>query len=344
MVKLSQVTLAYGDRVLFSNADLLIRPGDKIGLVGLNGAGKTSVFRLIAGQETPDDGTLTVDPGVVVGYFSQDVGELSGRSALAEVLAGAGRVHELGLEMAELEYQMAEGSLDDAGMDRYGEIQTEFLHLDGYEKETQAQTILTGLGIGPGPVGRSGGKLFRRLEDADRPGQDSFAQSPGAPDRRTDQPPRPRNHRLAGSLAPGFPGGPDDDLPRPRVHDQNLPQDRGSRRPGHHDLFGDYDFYLAERILRREQLVAAQKRQEDQLAKEQEFIARFAARASHAAQVQSRVKMIEKIERIVVPKDPRTVKSSSPRPSVPVISSPSSPAWPRPGPNPAARSTPFSAE
>ncbi len=308
MVNLSQVRLAYGDRILFTHSDLLIRPGDKIGLVGPNGAGKTSLFRVITGEEAVDDGSVTIDPGVVVGYFSQDVGEMKGRSALEEVMTGAGRVHELAKVLAELEHQMAEGTLDDAGMDRYGEVQTEFLHLDGYEKETQAQTILTGLGIGPDrwdePVeGFSGGwKMRIALAKI-------LLLNPNV--LLIDE---PTNHL---------------DIETIVWLEEWLKEFSGALMMTCHDrefmtrickrtvevagqkittYSGDYDFYLAERVLRREQLIAAKVRQDDMLAKEEEFIARFAARASHAAQVQSRVKMIEKIERIVVPKEPRTVK------------------------------------
>ncbi len=308
MVNLSQVRLAYGDRVLFSHSDLLIRPGDKIGLVGPNGAGKTSLFRLITGEETPDEGQVTIDPGVVVGYFRQDVGEMAGQSALEEVLTGAGRVHELAQELAQLEHQMSEGTLDDAGMDRYGEVQTEFLHLDGYEKETQAQTILTGLGIGPNrwndPVEAFSGGWKMRIALAK-----ILLLNPHV--LLIDE---PTNHL---------------DLETIVWLEQWLKEFKGALMMTSHDrefmtricrrtvevagqsittYSGDYEFYLAERVLRREQLIAAKARQDDMLAKEQEFISRFAARASHAAQVQSRVKMIEKIERIVVPPEPRSVK------------------------------------
>ena len=308
MVNLSQVKLAYGDRVLFQNSDLLIRPGDKIGLVGPNGAGKTSLFRLITGEEGIDDGSVTVDPGVVIGYFSQDVGEMSGRSALEEVLAGAGRVHELAKELAELEHQMGEGTLDDAGMDRYGEVQTEFLHLDGYEKETQAQTILTGLGIGPErwdePVESFSGGWKMRIALAK-----ILLLAPNV--LLIDE---PTNHLDIETIVwleswlKEFPGA-----LMMTCHDREF-MTRICKRTVEvagekiTTYSGDYDFYLAERVLRREQLIAQKSRQDDMLAKEQEFISRFAARASHAAQVQSRVKMIEKIERIVVPREPRTAK------------------------------------
>ena len=108
MVSLSRVKVAYGERVLFEDADFLVRPGDRIGLVGPNGAGKTTVFKLLAGIERPDEGQLCVDPGVVVGYFSQDVGEMSGRSAIAEVLSGAGRAYELKLKLEAIEHRMSE--------------------------------------------------------------------------------------------------------------------------------------------------------------------------------------------------------------------------------------------
>ena len=308
MVNLSQVKLAYGDRIIFQNSDLLIRPGDKIGLVGPNGAGKTSLFRLITGEEGIDDGSVTVDPGVVIGYFSQDVGEMSGRSALEEVLAGAGRVHELAKELAELEHQMGEGTLDDAGMDRYGEVQTEFLHLDGYEKETQAQTILTGLGIGPErwdePVESFSGGWKMRIALAK-----ILLLAPNV--LLIDE---PTNHLDIETIVwleqwlKEFPGA-----LMMTCHDREF-MTRICKRTVEvagekiTTYSGDYDFYLAERVLRREQLIAQKSRQDDMLAKEQEFISRFAARASHAAQVQSRVKMIEKIERIVVPREPRTAK------------------------------------
>ena len=151
MINLANVKVAYSNRVLFQNANFLVRPGDKIGLVGPNGAGKTTVFRLIMGHEKPDEGEVNINAGLVLGYFSQDVGEMSGRSAQAEVLAGAGKVYEIGRKLHDLEHQMAEPDFcgDDNFMERYGKLQEEFIHLNGYEKESEAQTILNGLGIGP---------------------------------------------------------------------------------------------------------------------------------------------------------------------------------------------------
>jgi ATP-binding cassette subfamily F protein 3 len=115
-----------GERIILKAGDFLLRPDDKVGLVGPNGGGKTTLFNVIAGIEKPDEGTVSMDPGTVVGYFSQEVGEMSGRSGVLEVLAGAGRVFEVGQEMAELEHRMPEAAgpgLTDSEMDRYGELQ-----------------------------------------------------------------------------------------------------------------------------------------------------------------------------------------------------------------------------
>jgi ATP-binding cassette subfamily F protein 3 len=289
---------------------MLVRPGDKIGLVGPNGSGKTTVFRLITGEEKPDDGQVQVNAGLVIGYFSQDVGEMSGRSALDEVLAGAGRVFEIGHKMHEIEQQMADPDFDcnEKVMNRYGKLQEEFVHLNGYELETEAQTILNGLGIGPDRWNHSvesfsgGWKMRIALAGILLLKPDVLL---------IDE---PTNHL---------------DIETILWLESWLKDFKGALVMTSHDrefmtrvcsrtvevagqtittYSGDYDFYLKERQIRRDQLIAAQKRQQSMLAKEEEFIARFAARASHAAQVQSRVKTIEKIERIVVPPDPKVIK------------------------------------
>ncbi|MGM0598797.1 MAG: ABC-F family ATP-binding cassette domain-containing protein [Candidatus Rifleibacteriota bacterium] len=310
MINLNNIKVAYGNRVLFTNAGMLVRPGDKIGLVGPNGAGKTTVFRLITGEEKPDDGQVQVNAGLVIGYFSQDVGEMAGRSALDEVLAGAGRVFEIGHKMHEIEQQMADPDFgcNEKVMNRYGKLQEEFVHLNGYELETEAQTILNGLGIGPDRWNHSvesfsgGWKMRIALARILLLKPDVLL---------IDE---PTNHLdietilwLEGWLK---------DFKGALVmtsHDREFMTRVCSRTvevAGQTitTYSGDYDFYLKEREIRREQLIAAQKRQQSMLAKEEEFIARFAARASHAAQVQSRVKTLEKIERIVVPPDPKVIK------------------------------------
>ncbi|KAF1080759.1 MAG: Bis-ABC ATPase [Candidatus Rifleibacterium amylolyticum] len=310
MINLANVKVAYGNRTLFENANFLVRPGDKIGLVGPNGAGKTTVFRLITGEEKPDQGEVNINAGLVIGYFSQDVGEMSGRSAIAEVLAGAGRVYEIGRKLHEIEHQMADPDcvMDEAFMNRYGKLQEEFIHLNGYEKETEAQTILNGLGIGPDrwedPVEHFSGGWKMRIALAR-----ILLLNPDV--LLIDE---PTNHLDIESILwletwlKDFKGA----LVM-TSHDREFMTRICSRTievAGETitTYSGDYEFYLRERVIRREQLLAAQRRQQAMLAKEEEFIARFAARASHAAQVQSRVKNIEKIERIVVPPDPKVIK------------------------------------
>jgi len=307
VTKLSNIRLAYGERVIFDRGELLVRPGDRIGLVGPNGAGKTSLFRIIAGLERPDAGEVSMDPGTVVGYFSQEVGEMSGRSALDEVMAGAGRVFELKSELESLEHRMGEG-LAEAEMERYGELQSEFLHRGGYELETRARVILAGLGIAEGrqleAVENFSGGWKMRIALAR-----ILLLDPGL--LLMDE---PTNHLDLESIIwleawlKLFKGDlvmtSHDREFMTRVCSLTVEVANGAIS----SYSGDYGFYERERAVRREQLLASFKRQEAMLAKEEEFIARFAARASHAAQVQSRVKTIEKIERIVVPADPKAMR------------------------------------
>jgi ATP-binding cassette, subfamily F, member 3 len=311
LVNLSNIRVAFGERIIFDSGDFLLRPGDKVGLVGPNGAGKTTLFKVICGIEKPDYGTVSMDPGTVIGYFSQEVGEMSGRSALEEVLAGAGRVYAVGREMAALEHRMSDLALprlSDTEMNRYGELQMEFQRGNGYDLSNRAEAILTGLGIGKDRFhlaveSFSGGWKMRialariLLLEPDVLLMDE-----------------PTNHLDLESIVwleewlAFFKG----DLVM-TSHDREFMTRICSRTvevaSGAITTYsGNYDFYVRERAVRREQLIASQKRQAAMLAKEEEFIARFGARASHAAQVQSRVKTIEKIERIVIPPDPTDMK------------------------------------
>jgi ATP-binding cassette subfamily F protein 3 len=310
VINLSGIRVAYGERLILDNADFLVRNGDRIGLVGPNGAGKTTLFRVIAGEEKPDSGTISADPGTVIGYFSQNVGEMSDRSALAEVLAGAGSIWEIGQKLAALEHRMGDPSaipLTDAEMNEYGELQSEFLHRDGYNLETRAESVLTGLGIGPDrfnePVGHFSGGWKMRIALAR-----ILVLEPDV--LLMDE---PTNHLDVESIVwleswlKEFSG----DLVM-TSHDREFMTRICSRTAevasGAVTMFsGDYDFYLREREIRREQLVATYNRQQAQFAKDEEFIAKFAARASHASLVQSRIKALEKIERVVLPPDPKSM-------------------------------------
>ena len=126
MIRLDNIGKQNGQQILFIEAAMALQKGEKTGLVGPNGAGKTTLFRMIIGEEEPDEGQVAVDRGVTIGYFSQDVGEMAGRSAVAEVMDGAGPVSAVAAELKELEHAMADPErADDMDeiVERYGEVQ-----------------------------------------------------------------------------------------------------------------------------------------------------------------------------------------------------------------------------
>ena len=312
MIHLTNISKQHGSRVLFKNASFQILPGSRTGLVGPNGAGKSTIFRLITGEEAVDSGEISCGKKTVIGYFSQDVGEMLGRSALDEVVAASEATVKLGEQIQLMETQMCE-PLSDAEMatllERYGDIQQEFEHRGGYDLESRAQAVLTGLGIGPDDYHRpvesfSGGwKMRIALARILTLNPDVLLLD------------EPTNHLdvesiiwLESWLADDYQGAlvmtsHDRDFMN-RLVDRIVEVAAGSIT----SYGGNYDFYLREREIRREQLVASYNRQQEMLAKEEDFIARFAARASHAAQVQSRVKKLEKIERIELPPEQKVVK------------------------------------
>ncbi|HTL37416.1 MAG TPA: ATP-binding cassette domain-containing protein, partial [Kofleriaceae bacterium] len=158
MIAFSGVTKQYGGQILFVDASFQINPGEKVGLVGPNGAGKSTVFRLIAGEESPDDGNVEKPRKLTLGYFRQDVGELKGRSILAETCAGAGEVAELADELAKLTVALETDPTDDV-VTCYGEVQARYQDLGGYELEARAQEILNGLGFHQEQMGNDVGTL-----------------------------------------------------------------------------------------------------------------------------------------------------------------------------------------
>lgn len=312
MPQLINVTRRHGDRVLFRDAGFQILPGDRVGLVGPNGAGKSTIFRLITGEEAPDKGTVSCARNTVIAHFSQDVGDMAGRTALAEVMAAAGDIVRLGEEVRQMEAAMSERmepEAMDALLERYGNAVEEFEHRGGYDLESRAQAVLTGLGIGPGdylrPVESFSGGWKMRIALAK-----ILTFNPDV--LLLDE---PTNHLdvesivwLENWLAKEFKGA-----VFMTSHDRDFMNGLVSRiievANGTVTAYsGNYDFYLREREIRREQLAASYQRQQAMLAKEEEFIARFAARASHAAQVQSRVKKLEKIERIELPAEQRLIR------------------------------------
>lgn len=312
MIHLSNITKQHGSQLLFRDASFQILPGTRTGLVGPNGAGKTTVFRIITGEEEVDAGEITLAKRTTIGYFSQDVGDMSGRSALEEVMAGAGDTVRLAADLKLMEEAMCRPMSDDEMADlleRYGAAMEEFEHKGGYDLDSRAQAVLTGLGIGPdrfnNPVESFSGGWKMRIALAK-----ILTLKPDV--LLLDE---PTNHLDVESiiwleewLATEFKGA-----LLMTSHDRDFMNRIVTRivevaNKTVTTYGGNYDFYERERDIRHEQLLASHKRQQDMLAKEEEFIARFAARASHAAQVQSRVKKLDKIDRIEIPPEERTVR------------------------------------
>lgn len=147
MIRLDNVSKQIGHQILFIEASAALQKGEKVGLVGPNGAAKTTLLRMITGEEQPDEGLVAVDRGVTIGYFSQDVGEMAGRSAVSEAMDGAGAV---ATELKELEAAMGDPDRADgmgAIVARYGEVQARYEELDGYALEGRAREVLAGLGF-----------------------------------------------------------------------------------------------------------------------------------------------------------------------------------------------------
>ncbi|NUN05883.1 MAG: ABC-F family ATP-binding cassette domain-containing protein [Bdellovibrio sp.] len=318
MIHLSNISKQHGNKILYRNGSFQINAGEKIGLVGPNGAGKTTIFRVITGEEGIDGGTISKSDRTVIGYFSQDIEDMRGKTALEEVKSSVGNIGDMQTRMQDCETKLADPDLDPDEMMKilevYGELQADFERLGGYDLESRAAEILTGLGIGP--------------EDYHRP-TESFS----------------GGWKMRIALAKILVLNPEVLLmDEPTNHldvesivwlEEWLSNYTGAILMTSHDrdflnrlvtkiveianktitvYGGNYDFYERERDIRKEQLIAAAKRQEDMLAKEEEFIARFAARASHAAQVQSRVKKLEKIDRIEIPPEEAEIKFEWPVP------------------------------
>jgi ATPase subunit of ABC transporter with duplicated ATPase domains len=310
MIRLDNVSKQLGHQILFIEASAALQKGEKIGLVGPNGAGKTTLFRIIAGQELPDEGQVATDRGISIGYFSQDVGEMSGRSAVAEVMDGAGPVSAVASELAELEAAMADperaGEMDDI-IARYGEVQARFEELDGYALDGRAREALAGLGFSQemmdGDVGALSGGWKMRVALAR-----ILLMRPDV--MLLDE---PSNHLDLESLIwleqflKAYDGAllmtSHDRAFINRVITKVVEIDGGALTT----YTGDYEFYQQQRALSDKQQQAQFERQQAMLAKEIKFIERFKARASHAAQVQSRVKKLDKIERVEPPRRRQTV-------------------------------------
>src|SRR5437773_5975502 len=311
MIAFSNVSKQYGRQILFVDASFQLNPGEKVGLVGPNGSGKTTLFRMIVGEERPDDGDVSVPKKLTIGYFRQDVSEMAGRSVLDEAIAGSGRLGDLHHELESLQHAMGDPErVDemDAILARFGEVQEEYDHLGGYALEARAREVLHGLGFEDdridGDVGALSGGWKMRVAMA--------RVLLGRPDVLLMD--EPTNHLDIESIIwlESFL----DSLPGALLmtsHDREF-MNRTVTKIAEIDggeitsYTGNYDFYERERAVREANREAAYARQQAMLAKEQRFIERFAAHAAKAAQVQSRVKALEKIEKIELPKKRRVVK------------------------------------
>jgi ATPase subunit of ABC transporter with duplicated ATPase domains len=311
MISFANISKQYGRQILFVDATFQINPGEKVGLVGPNGAGKTTLFRMIVGEEAPDDGDVSVPRRLSVGYFRQDVEEMSGRSVLDEAIAGSGRLGDLHHELEELQHAMSDPARAD-DMDeilpRFGEVQEQYEHLGGYALEGQAREVLHGLGFDDerieGDVGALSGGWKMRVAMA--------RVLLGRPDILLMD--EPTNHLdiesiiwleefLKSQTGVLFMTSHDRDFMNRVVH-KIAEIDSGEITM----YSGNYDFYERERTLRETNREAAYARQQAMLAKEQRFIERFKTHAAKAAQVQSRIKALDKIEKIEPPKKREVVQ------------------------------------
>jgi ATPase subunit of ABC transporter with duplicated ATPase domains len=311
MISFSRISKQYGRQVLFVDTSFQLNPGERVGLVGPNGAGKTTLFRMIVGEESADEGEVSVPKKLTIGYFRQDVEEMSGRSVLDEAIAGSGRVGDLHHELESLNQAMADPArADDMDriLERFGEVQEEYEHLGGYALESQAREVLHGLGFDDeridGDVGALSGGWKMRVAMA--------RVLLGRPDVLLMD--EPTNHLDIESIIwleaflRSLPGA-----LLMTSHDREF-MNRTVTRIAEIDggeitaYSGNYDFYERERSIRDANKEAAYARQQAMFAKEQRFIERFAAHAAKAAQVQSRVKALDKIEKVEPPRKRRVVE------------------------------------
>jgi ATPase subunit of ABC transporter with duplicated ATPase domains len=311
VIRLDDIALQHGRQVLFVGASAVIHRGEHVGLVGPNGAGKSTLFRLITKAEEPDEGQVSVDRGVTIGHFSQDVGEMKGRTVVAEAMEGAGPVSKIAAELRELEHALADpGQAEkmESLLERFGDVQARFEELGGYGLEARAREILAGLGFSQErmdqDVGELSGGWKMRVALAR-----ILLMNPDA--LLLDE---PSNHLDLESLIwletflKGFEGAilitSHDREFLNRAVGKIIEIDAGELTT----YSGDYEYYVQQRALADQQQQAQYERQQAMLKKEIAFIERFKARASHAAQVQSRIKKLDKIEKVEPPKMRKTVE------------------------------------
>jgi ATPase subunit of ABC transporter with duplicated ATPase domains len=311
MISFSNINKQYGKQLIFVDASFQLNPGEKVGLVGPNGAGKTTLFRMIVREESPDEGEVSVPKKLTIGYFRQDVEEMKGRPVLDEAIAGSGRVGDLHHELEDLHRAMndpAQADDMDRILARFGEVQEEYEHLGGYGLEAQAREVLHGLGFEDDQIDGDAGALSGGWKMRVALARVLL----GRPDVLLMD--EPTNHLDIESIVwlerflKSFPGA-----ILMTSHDREF-MNRVVSKIAEIDAgeivtySGNYDFYERERAIRETNQQAAFARQQSMLAKEQRFIDRFRTHAAKAAQVQSRIKALDKIEKIELPKKRQVVK------------------------------------
>jgi ATP-binding cassette subfamily F protein 3 len=318
MIQLSGAGKRFGPKLLFEDLNWMITPQDRAGLVGANGSGKTTLLKVLAGLESLDYGKLSVTRGVSSGYLPQDGLSLSGRTVFAECMSVFASLQQMEVEMEELTHKMAE--LDPAGVeyaqvaDRFHHLDSEFRNRDGYAIEAQVGTVISGLGF-------PHEEWNKRTEEFSGGWQMRIALAKLLLEKPNllllDE---PTNHLdlearnwLEQYLA---------NYPYAIVlisHDRYFLDVTVSKiveiwNRGVHFYSGNYEKYLKQKQERTEQLEAAYRNQRDRIEQLEAFINRFRYQATKAKQVQSRIKELEKIERIELPAEEKTIHFSFPQP------------------------------
>src|ERR1700684_3826029 len=318
MIQLSGAGKRFGHKLLFENTDWLITPHDRVGLVGANGTGKSTLMKVLAGLDTFDYGSLIVAKGTTAGYLPQDGLSLSGRTVFAECMAGFAELHAMERELENLTHRISE--LDHTGAeyaevaDRYHSLEHAFRTRDGYSIEAEVGRVLMGLGFRKDDWHRltdefSGGWQMR-LALAKLLLQQPNLLLLDEPTNHLDLEARNWLEEYLKSYPHAF---------VLISHDRyfldvtiNKIAEIWNKRI--HLYTGNYDKFLAQKTQRNEQLQAAYRNQRDRIEQLEVFINRFRYQATKAKQVQSRIKELEKIERIELPEEEKTIHFSFPQP------------------------------
>jgi ATPase subunit of ABC transporter with duplicated ATPase domains len=310
VIRFDSISKRHGRQILLLEASATVNRGEKVGLVGPNGSGKTTLFRMVTREESPDAGQVSIDRDVTVGYFSQDVGEMAGKTVVAETIDGAGPISAIATELREVEHALADPARIhelETLLERFGEAQARYEELGGYALDAKAREILAGIGFSQermdADVGTLSGGWKMRVALAR-----ILLMRPAA--LLLDE---PTNHLDLESIIwleeylKAYDGAlvmtSHDREFMNRIANKIIEIDGGDLT----SYTGNYEFYERQRALNELQAEAQYARQQAMLAKEERFIERFKAQVAKASQVQSRVKKLEKIEKVEPPKKRKTI-------------------------------------